>query len=203
MQSAATSILITALLVFALPAEADRGDKRDRGDKPRFEQNYDDARYYDGKRYKDRHYDDRYDRRHDKRRWAKKRIRIDVPVRVRGDERFKLRRIAARRGIDLNHYRLVKVVVDSHGPRHSWARLRIGDKVSRDVRLGRGRTHIEAPRGAQNGRMILGVVDARVSNIRMVFEPKPRRYAYWDKPYKGHKYDKRYYRPTGHISLRF
>ncbi len=191
MQSAVTSILITALLVFALPAEADRGDKRDRGDKPRFEQNYDDARYYDGKRY------------NDKRRWAKKRIRIDVPVRVRGDERFKLRRIAARRGIDLNHYRLVKVVVDSHGPRHSWARLRIGDKVSRDVRLGRGRTHIEAPRGAQNGRMILGVVDARVSNIRMVFEPKPRRYAHWDKPYKVHKYDKRYYRPTGHISLRF
>ena len=97
--------------------------------------------------------------------------RIDIPVRIRGDERVPLRRLLRKRyDINPNHYNLRKVVVFNDG-RHASARLRVGDYVSERRHLHYGRNQLWAPRHS-DGRWTLGLSDARVDHIRVVLEPK-------------------------------
>ena len=108
-------------------------------------------------------------------------IRLDVPVRIRGDERIHLRRLLSNYyGINPRHYRLKKVVVNNRSRRNAYARLRVGNSVT-DVRyLSRGKNHLRAPRYS-DGRWVLGVRDARINNIRLVLEPKYN-WAHHDRP---------------------
>lgn len=109
------------------------------------------------------------------------RIRLDIPVRIRGNERIKLRRLLSNYyGINPRHYRLKKVVVDNRSRRDAYARLRVGDQITDARYLSRGRTHLRAPRHS-DGRWVLAVRDARINNIRVVLEPKYN-WAYNDRP---------------------
>lgn len=102
-------------------------------------------------------------------------LRLDIPVRIRGDEHIGLKRLVRERyGVDPRDYRLRKVVVTNRGHRPAAARLRVGDDYSRVTYLNGGNNHIRAPRGPQYGRWVLGVENARISNIRVVLEPKHR-----------------------------
>jgi hypothetical protein len=103
---------------------------------------------------------------------------LDLPVRVRGDGRIKLKRLAQRQhGIDLDHYRLVKVVVNNRGRHGGAAQLRVGSYSTDYVRLDQGRSVIHPPRHGVNGKWILRLDDARVNNVRLVLEPRHRNYA--------------------------
>ncbi len=100
-------------------------------------------------------------------------IRLDIPVAIRGDERVHLRRLVNRHSnLNLNNYRLKKVVVNNYARRSAAAKLIVGDRASGVQVLQRGRNHIAAPRRG-DGRWVLGVRDARIDNIRVVLEPKP------------------------------
>jgi len=131
-------------------------------------------------RVEQRHYEDRghhrsHERRHHQRHRFNHRdvVRIDIPVRIRGDERVHLRRLLrSYYNINPDHYRLRKVVVDSRGRHHhASARLKVGGHVSDRTLLERGRNHLRAPRYS-NGRWVLGLRNARVNNIRVVLEPR-------------------------------
>ena len=110
-------------------------------------------------------------------------VRIDVPVRIRGDERIHLRRLLSDYyGINPRHYRLKKVVIDNRSRHGAYARLRVGNQVTNARYLSRGRNHLRAPRYG-DGRWVLGVQDARINNIRLVLEPKYN-WAYNDRPHR-------------------
>ena len=101
-------------------------------------------------------------------------LRLNVPVHVRGNERVHLRRAISRHyDINLDQYRLKNVVVHSSGRRQAAAKLNVGYKTGDVHYLARGKNHIRAPRDT-NGRWVLGFKDARVDNVRVVLEPKPR-----------------------------
>lgn len=156
------STFLTGLLVLAATtaeARADDGERRDR-----FSQRSHDSRQFDDSRFEQR------------RAQRNERIRLDFPLHVRGDRRIKLHRLARHHGIDLADYRIVKVVVRSHGPRRSYARLSVGHGFAEAVPLHHGRVHIHAPRGRQHGRAVLGLANARVDKVRLVLEPKYRRH---------------------------
>lgn len=139
-------------------------------------------KHHNGKQYKDRRYDDQryYDRGKQHRNGN---VRLDIPVHFRGDGRLKLKQLVRQyHGVNADDYRLVRVVVDSHGRRDGAARLRVGQRVSDLAYLGNGRTVLQAPNSRANGRWILKLDDARVSNVRVVMEPR----------YRAAKYDKRY-----------
>ena len=167
---------------------------------------YDDDRRH---RYRDRHYDDQRYRnkrgKHRSKHYGKRKIRLDIPVDWYGDGRLKLKRLARyHHGIDLDNYRLVRVVLDSHNRRHGAARLRVGQHLSDLVYLGYGRSVIHAPRTRGNGRWVLKLDDAAVSNVRLVLEPRrghrqhdkhnhrysdagrPRDHRYAHRAYRGH-----------------
>jgi hypothetical protein len=100
-------------------------------------------------------------------------IRLDIPVRVRGNDRIHLRKLVNRHSnVNLDNYRLKKVVVDNHSRRYATAKLHVGQHQSEVLALHRGSNHIAAPRRS-DGRWMLGVRDARIDHIRVVLEPKP------------------------------
>ncbi|MFT7654007.1 MAG: hypothetical protein ACI9UU_003123 [Candidatus Azotimanducaceae bacterium] len=158
MKTLISTLIVTAAVITALPASADnQGRDRDR---------YDDQRSID----------QRYDENRKGHR-AQGPLRLDLPVRVRGDGRIKLKRLAQRQhGIDLDHYRLVKVVVNNRGRHGGAAQLRVGSYSTDYVRLDQGRSVIHPPRHGVNGKWILRLDDARVNNVRLVLEPRHRNY---------------------------
>ena len=198
-----TLVLSTAVLASA-PAFAD--DHR-YGKKHKHDKHYEQRHDYSHKRYYDddqRYYKDsskKHLKHHPRSGYAKHHgryadhggvLRLDIPVRIRGDERIALRRLVRETyGVNPRDYRLRKVVVTNRGHRPAAARIRIGDDVSRVTYLHAGRNHIRAPRGPQSGRWVLGVENARINNIRVVLEPrnrwayqanpKPNRYWYRDR----------------------
>ena len=101
---------------------------------------------------------------------------------MRGSDRIKLRRLANYYyGIDLDNYRLVRVVVDGHSKRHrhggeGTARLRVGHYETQTKYLD-GRTAFRAPDARRHAPWVLGINRARVNNVRLVLEPR-NRYAY-------------------------
>ena len=108
-------------------------------------------------------------------------IRLDIPVAVRGNDRVHLRRLVNRHSnVNLDHYRLKKVVVSNYARRQASARLIVGNNVSDVYALRRGRNHIDAPHRS-DGRWVLGVKDARIDNIRVVLEPKQYAFSGRDK----------------------
>jgi hypothetical protein len=128
---------------------------------------------YDSDKYNDRdnYSSDRFDR-HSSRRANRDVLRLDIPVHVRGSDRIPLRKLVKQyHRINLDQYRLKKVVVNNHRRRHAYANLQVGDYVTDRQRLRRGNNHITAPHRT-NGRWILGVKHARIDNIRVVLEPK-------------------------------
>ena len=185
MKTLASTLIITAALAAASPAEAhDRGrDRAHNHFNEHFNERYDDQRYRD-KRHNRKHY---------------RKIRLDVPVNWRGDGRLKLKRLAQRyHGIDLDQYRLVRVVLDSHGRRHGVARLRVGQYQSDLVYLNRGRSVIHAPQTRGSARWVLKLDNAKISNVRLVLEPRKRRHFVHNhhhvKPaWSGRQHDKRHY----------
>ena len=149
--------------------------------------------YRKGKHYdRDYHRGDRYDRHWDKRRFftAGKgdRVRLDIPVNFRGEGKLRLKRMARQHyAIDLDEYRLVRVVFDHRGGRkRAAARLYVGQQRSDLVYLHPGRNVVYAPRTRANARWQLALDNARVNNVRLVLEPRYSRYARND--------DRRYYR---------
>lgn len=166
------TVLTTTLLISALAATAPAmaGENNWTGKKAKthseryqpFHKNYDD-RYYKksdrhGRKNKPAHRDV---------------LRLDFPVAIRGDERVHLRRLINRRSnVNLNNYKLRKVVVNNYARRSAGAKLIVGDRVSHVHRLQRGSNHIAAPRRG-DGSWVLGVKDARIDHIRVVLEPKP------------------------------
>jgi len=173
------TVLTTTLLISALTATAPAmaGDHNWTGKKAKtqseryqpFQKNYDD-RYYK-QSYEHSKKSNKYGNKHK----AANRgvIRLDIPVAIRGDERVHLRRLINRRSnVNLNNYRLKKVVVNNYARRSAAAKLIVGDRVSHVHTLQRGSNHIAAPRRG-DGRWVLGVTDARIDNIRVVLEPKP------------------------------
>ncbi len=190
-----TLMLSTALLASGSAlADDDHRKKHHRGD--RYETHEykryhgDDQRYYRGKdRYHGKRHHDKWDRRADRHGG---RLRLDIPVSVRGEEKIGLRRLVRNRyGIDTRDYRLRAVVVDNYSHRRAAARLYTGDDYSRLTYLQRGPTRIRAPQGDQHGRWILHVDNARVSNIRVVLEPRRHEYAHrYEPPRRDWKYDR-------------
>lgn len=179
---ALTTVVIGALL--AADGALAKHDDHKRERKDRVEQRNYDNRGYDHKR----------ERRHEQRRHFNKRdvVRLDIPVRIRGDERVHLRRLLRNHyNIDPNNYRLRKVVVDSRGRNHyASARLKVGGQMADRTRLERGKNHLRAPRYS-NGRWVLGLNNARVNNIRVVLEPR-KRYARHDHPRRWMQYNWRF-----------
>ncbi len=110
-------------------------------------------------------------------------LRLDIPVSIRGEEKIGLRRLVRNRyGINTDDYRLRAVVVDNYSHRRAAARLYTGNDYSRLTYLQRGPTRIRAPQGDQYGRWILHVDNARVNNIRVVLEPRRKHYAHRYEP---------------------
>jgi hypothetical protein len=100
-------------------------------------------------------------------------IRLDIPVRVRGNDRIHLRKLVNRHSnVNLDNYRLKKVVVNNNSRRYATAKLFVGQNQSEVFALKRGRNHIAAPRRS-DGRWMLGVSNARIDHVRIVLEPKP------------------------------
>ena len=107
-------------------------------------------------------------------------VRLDIPVRVRGDERLHLRRLMHRHGYNPDHYQLRKVVFNNQSRRHAGARLRVGNQVVTKRHIDRGRNQLHAPRHG-DGRWVLAFNNARVDQVRLVLEPKYH-WAYHDAP---------------------
>ncbi len=149
-------------------------------------------RFHSGVWFTDRHAPmyDIDDRRYRNKRFKKQGVlRLDVPVHVRGSQRVKLRRLLNRYyDIDLNDFRLRKVVINHHGRRHASASLRTGPVSTPQRFLNHGRTHIFAP--ANQGRWVLNFHNARVNNIRVVLEPRYR--------YVAHPHFDRRFHHRGH-----
>lgn len=214
MKTLISTLIVTAAVVTALSASADnqgRDRDHDRYDDQRsIEQRYDKNRY-DSKRH-DKNHNDRYKRGHraqdnfaynnpgDRRgHFAQGPLRLDLPVRVRGDGRIKLKRLAQHQhGIDLDHYRLVKVVVNNRGHHGGAAQLRVGGYTTDFVHLNQGRSVIHPPRHGVNGKWILRLDDARVNNVRLVLEPRHRNYAQMGKhggKHRNYNHSRWSYRP--------
>ncbi|NKB97016.1 MAG: hypothetical protein GKR90_00740 [Pseudomonadales bacterium] len=188
-----TSIVTVGLLFGAASANADRGDRhfdRNRGaDKPNYQR--------DDQRYRDNH---RYDNKRDRRHYARgdhyrgERIKLDLPVRVRGTDRIALRKLAKRyHEVNLKNYHLVRVVVDGRSRRYDpgTVRLRVGKQFSREKYLD-GRTAIHAPFAHRKAHWVLDVNRGRVNNVRLVLEPRKRQYSHrrggrnsWDLAFHG------------------
>lgn len=102
------------------------------------------------------------------------RIKLDLPIRFRGTDTLRLRRIAqSHYGIDLNRYRLVRVVVDGQGRRHrpATARLIVGDHRSPSAYVD-GRTAFRAPQAKRKASWQLGVHNAKIDRVQLVLEPR-------------------------------
>ncbi|XOV82533.1 MAG: hypothetical protein ACFHXK_16940 [bacterium] len=170
------TVLTTTLLISALAAAAPAlaGDTHWHGKKTKNTS----EQYH---QFHDNHYRSDYNKgyknkfKHGKNKHAHRDvIRLDIPVAIRGDERVHLRRLVNRHSnLNLNNYRLKKVVVNNYARRSAAARLVVGDRTSGVQALQRGRNHIAAPHRG-DGRWILGVKDARIDHIRVVLEPKPQ-----------------------------
>ena len=190
-----TTLMLSTALVTSTAALADdyRG-KSHRGDYKTHEyKRYhgDDQRYY---RKQDRKHDKH--KQHEHFAGAHGVLRLDIPVRVRGDERIKLRQLVRNRyGIDTKHYRLRAVVVNNRARHNGFARLRTGDEVSRKTYLERGENRIRAPRSGQHGKWVLRVDNARINNIRVILEPRRQqfadRYDHHDRYDRYGRYDRR------------
>ena len=177
------SIMAATLVFGAASASADRDDY------------YDDQRYYEKDRYhkKDKYYKrDKYYKKgrynHTNHYYGNERIKLDLPVRVRGSDRIRLRKLARQYyDIDLDHYRLVRVVVDGHGRRHrGTACLQVGHYLS-DAKYLDGRTRFRAPNARRHAPWVLEVSKARVNNVRLVLEPR-NRHAYKDRHHRDDWY---------------
>ncbi len=196
-----TTLILSTAILASTPAVADDhryGKKYKHGD--HYEQHHDYS-HKRGDRYKkhkndsnkrfygdDQRYYDKHDKKHGHAghhgRYANSGevLRLDIPVRVRGDDRIALRRLVREAyGVNPRDYRLRKVVVTNRGNRHGAARLRIGDDYSRVTYLNPGKNHIRAPRGAQHGRWVLDVENARINKVRVVLEPR-NQWAYHNDP---------------------
>ncbi len=125
---------------------------------------------YTGKHYTGKHY--RYGKQANKRYAAAERVRLDLPVRVRGDGQVRLRRLIREHyDIDLRNYTLRRVVV--HNRRHHGeAQLNVGRYSTECIALYRGKTSIRAPRA--DGRWTLDLAGVKTDYIRVVLEPKQR-----------------------------
>ena len=218
MKSLLTSIVLTGALAVSLPVQAGeyKGSHFDhRVDK--HEREYRKQKHFDHKY--DRKYDGKYDRKHERkyhrdyrnnRHWDNfhnarhgDRVRLDIPVDFRGDGKLALKRLArANYGIDLDDYRLVRVVFDHRGGRkRAAARLFVGQQRSDLVYLQHGRNVVHAPQTRANARGQLVLDNARVSHVRLVLEPRSRfanhndRYDRDDRRYRSSRYndyDRRY-----------
>lgn len=112
--------------------------------------------------------------------WQQHRIKLDLPIRFRGTDRLRLRKIAQRHyAIDLDRYRLVRVVVEGHGRRHrpGTARLIVGHHRSHDEYLN-GRASFRAPDARRKANWQLKVRDAQINHVRLVLEPRFHKYAH-------------------------
>lgn len=175
-----------------------RGDDRDTKQTRtiKIKGDYDTRRYHDDQRRGDYVYKD-----HRKPKYHRGgRLRVDIPVRLRGDSRLPLKRMLRREhGIDPSQYRLVKVVVNTYGRYQGAASLRVGDRATGYQYLNRGRNHIQAPRGHRNERWLLNIADTKVSNVRLVLEPRGRghRLARNERHHDRYSWDQRRY--TGKV----
>lgn len=166
----ATLAIITLLLTATSAMDATAGDrgKRDK----HYNVVVDDQRYYNKKYNKKRYKQDIYNR-HVDRGYSQQRIRLDIPVRVRGDGRLPLKRLLNQHyDIDLQDYRLVKVVVNNKNRYAAGAGLRVGNYRTGYVPLDRGRNHIRAPRQANWGRWVLNLDNVKTNNVRVVLAPR-------------------------------
>jgi hypothetical protein len=127
-------------------------------------------RYYSERQYTDRQHKNRQHHR-DQRRYQQEPLRLNIPVRVRGDARIHLRRLIRNQGYNPNHYTLRKVVVNNKGHYRASAHLRVGNKVTHRRLQHKGKTHIHAP-ARNDGRWVLALDNARVNHLRVVLEPK-------------------------------
>ena len=164
------TLIIGTLLASNIALAEDYG----RSGKPHRDQTYD----HGSKHQYDRHQGRQNKRAH--KRYANENLRLNVPVHVRGNDRIRLRRAINRHyDINLDQYRLKRVVVHNSGRRPAAARLNVGYTAGDVHYLVRGKNPIHAPRNT-DGRWLLGFKDARVDNVRVVLEPKPR-WAYSDR----------------------
>lgn len=198
MKNSKLKLLATTLgLALAFPVLADRdhhdNDRHDR--KKSSKHKY--ADHYDHKhKYRNRGYRDDSQRHYRSDHYRGERIRLDLPVNLRGKVRVNLKRLIQRNHhINPNHYRLVKVVLNNHTYNRGIARLRAGSFDSQRTYLSAGRNPIKVPSvsGHASWKMHFRHVD--IDNIRVVLEP--RRGIRDHRKYRKHrKYrDVRYY-PT-------
>jgi hypothetical protein len=170
------TVLTTTLLISALTATAPAiaGENNWQGKKAKAHSEQHEKHYYNQyeRDYK-KGYTNKFKHGRQNKHAHRDVIRLDIPVAIRGDDRVHLRRLVNRHSnLNLNNYRLKKVVVNNYARRSAAAKLIVGDRVSSVQWLQRGRNHIAAPRRS-DGRWVLGVKDARIDNIRVVLEPKP------------------------------
>ena len=192
-----TVVVGTLLAANGASAESGRYDDRDSHRSQHSQKQYVQKkdRDYQDIRHDDRRYKDRY---HHRQKHANGDvIRLDLPVRVRGDGRVHLKRLLVDHyGVNPDQYRLRKVVVTNRGKggnrghRYAAARLHVGGQIVDHVTLQRGKNDLQAPRHT-NGRWILGLDNARVDNIRVVLEPRGHRVGHHGPSYNK-RYDKRY-----------
>ncbi|MEE4282571.1 MAG: hypothetical protein V2I41_11555, partial [Pseudomonadales bacterium] len=169
------TVLTTTLLISALTATAPAiaGENNWQGKKAKAHSEQHEKHYYNQyeRDYK-KGYTNKFKHGRENKHAHRDVIRLDIPVAIRGDDRVHLRRLVNRHSnLNLNNYRLKKVVVNNYARRSAAAKLIVGDRVSSVQWLQRGRNHIAAPRRS-DGRWVLGVKDARIDNIRVVLEPK-------------------------------
>lgn len=122
--------------------------------------------------------------------WQGHRFELDLPIHFRGTDRLRLRKIAQRHfAIDLDRYRLIRVVVDGHGHRHrpGTAGLIVGQHRSQETYLN-GRVAFRAPDARRKANWQLQVRNAQIRHVRLILEP--RFYAY------AHRSDYRTHRST-------
>lgn len=166
--SSTITIAVVSLMITGLAQARPNHHGYDRGNTiQRYESQRHDGRHRDGPRH------------------SRDVVRLDLPVHVRGDGRVRLRRLINRHyRINLDHYRLRKVVVDNHGRRHSMGRLRVGKNVSHPQQLYKGRNVLKVPNQGF-GKWVLRLDNARVNNIRVVLEPR-QQWAHQRSPRRAH-----------------
>jgi len=183
-----TAIMIAATfgtLLTGASASAEGYGYKDKHDDRRYVVKHRYDRKYRDHGYDDRHYYDERDYKHKRKHARSEKLRLDIPVRLRGNDRLRIGRALNRHyNIDLDHYNIRKVVFKNRS-RNATATLRVGHYVTEPVYLDRGRNEIYAP--SEGKRWILNTNGARIHNVRVVLEPK-HRYAYARKDYKKRDY---------------
>lgn len=113
------------------------------------------------------------DRHNDRRDKHTRPLTLYTKVKVNGDYRIPLRRLLEEQhGINTQDYRIRSIAVHNKARYPACADLQVGRRSTGVVDLNRGTTHINAPRGRQDGRWVLEVGAARVRGITVRLEPR-------------------------------